>query len=100
VLIRPGRPQDESKLRALDHATWSPRISPGAPPAADAPFFKPRLAPQDVLVAERDGALVGFAAVTAGSPMPTRRRKGPSQRDGHTLNAAVRMGCLSAGVTG
>lgn len=71
AIVRPARPEDEERLDAIDRATWSPQVSPGPPRADDVPFFRPRLAPEDVLVAEQDGELLGFAAVQPASPMPS-----------------------------
>lgn len=70
VVVRPATSADEPRLDEIDRATWSPQVSPGPPRADDVPFFRPRLAPEDVLVAEQDGELLGFAAVTPASPMP------------------------------
>lgn len=69
VVVRPATSADEPRLDEIDRATWSPQVSPGPPRADDVPFFRPRLAPEDVLVAEQDGELLGFAAVTQASPM-------------------------------
>jgi len=71
VLIRPARPLDEPELLAINLATWSPQVSPGPRPPADQPFFGPRLRAEDVLVAERDDVLLGFAIVTPAGSMPS-----------------------------
>jgi GNAT superfamily N-acetyltransferase len=71
VLVRAAVADDEPALGALNRATWSPDVSPGQRPPDDEGFFKARLRPEDVLVAEQDGVLVGFAIVTPASAMPT-----------------------------
>ena len=59
LTIRPAVPADAPRLVALDLATWSPQVSPGAPSAQDADFFAGR-APDDVLVADLDGSVAGY----------------------------------------
>ncbi|WP_112470810.1 GNAT family N-acetyltransferase [Streptomyces triticisoli] len=60
-LIRHARYDDEEALGRLDRATWSPLHSVQPYPQQPyEPFFGERLRPEDHLVAELDGRLVGF----------------------------------------
>ena len=60
--IRAARADDEERLLAIDRATWSPYSSP-APAPSEGPFFNERTEPQNVLVAELDGQLVGWGKI-------------------------------------
>ncbi len=60
VAIRPAVAGDEAALASLDLATWSTVTTPAAPPTAETPFFDARCRPEDVLVAESDGVVVGY----------------------------------------
>lgn len=59
--IRVAGLADEDALASLDRATWSPlhAVSPEPQPPY-APFFDERHAPEDHLVAELDGRVVGY----------------------------------------
>ncbi len=59
MTVRAARPGDEARLLEIDRATWSPYTSP-APGPSDGPFFNERTRPEDVLVAELDGQVVGW----------------------------------------
>lgn len=61
--VRPAVLADDAALLGLDLATWSPRWSPGEPPARDAFFGERNGGPGGFLVAERDGAVVGYVAL-------------------------------------
>jgi ribosomal protein S18 acetylase RimI-like enzyme len=61
--IRRARPEDEPKLRDIDAATWTAGVSPAPRPSADAAFFRERIAPADVLVAETGHVVAGYAAL-------------------------------------
>jgi len=63
MTIRQARLEDEPRLRDIDAVTWTAGVSPAPPPSADAAFFGERTAPSDVLVAEADGAIAGYAAL-------------------------------------
>jgi len=69
--IRPATAADDAALLAIDAATWSAFVSPVPPPPAGAPFFDRGIAPEDVLVAVVDGAVVGYAAIGASIPVPS-----------------------------
>jgi ribosomal protein S18 acetylase RimI-like enzyme len=59
VTVRPARADDEAALLELDRATWSPYTSP-APGPPEGAFFNERTLPENVLVAELDGRVVGY----------------------------------------
>jgi RimJ/RimL family protein N-acetyltransferase len=67
-VIRPATADDGPVLRALDVATWSPLVTPGPPPAPDAPFSV-----DDVLVAESGGEVTGYVALGAPTPLESNR---------------------------
>jgi ribosomal protein S18 acetylase RimI-like enzyme len=62
VTVRGARADDEDALLALDRATWSPYSSP-APGPPEGPFFNERTQPDDVLVAEVEGRIVGYGKI-------------------------------------
>jgi L-amino acid N-acyltransferase YncA len=68
--LRPATAADDAALLAIDAATWSAFVSPAPPPPADLPFFDRGIAPEDVLVAVADGAVVGYAAIGPSIPVP------------------------------
>ncbi len=57
--LRDAREEDEAALRALDAATWSPRVSPGPRPDPDREFLS-RFGAENVIVAADGEAPVGF----------------------------------------
>jgi ribosomal protein S18 acetylase RimI-like enzyme len=63
ISIRPATTEDDGALRRIDVETWSPAVTPAPARADDAPFFDERSTPDDVVVAELDGAVVGYALV-------------------------------------
>ena len=71
LTVRLGRPDDEAALSRIDRATWSELSSPAPPPNADTPFFSERTRPEDVLVAQRDGSVVGWAKIEHPTPFPS-----------------------------
>lgn len=68
-VVRTATDEDGAALARLDRLTWSTASSPAPPPPADRPFFGFRLDPSDVLVAELDGAVVGWAQLGHESPL-------------------------------
>ena len=60
--VRPATGADAPAIAAIDAATWSPANSPGpAPdPHADPLAFGPKAPPSTVLVAARDGHVLGW----------------------------------------
>lgn len=71
VEIRNATQADEPALAALDRSTWSIIVSPAPAPDEDTPFFVPGREPGDVLVAERDGVVIGYVLISPGHPMPS-----------------------------
>ncbi|MEV5317512.1 GNAT family N-acetyltransferase [Streptomyces sp. NPDC052687] len=69
--IRTARPDDEEPLRRLDHASWSYLHAVTAPPAPDEPFFRDTAGPDDHLVAELDGRVVGYIRLGFPTPLPS-----------------------------
>lgn len=63
VVVRPARPDDEEPLARIDRATWTWLTSPAPPPPVGQPFFGAGTRPEDVVVAELDGAVAGYARV-------------------------------------
>ena len=68
-VLRTARPEDDEVLARLDRSTWSPlhAVLPRPRPPYP-PFFDERHAPEDVVVAELDGRVVGYIRVVP----PTR----------------------------
>ncbi len=62
LVIRPAREDDDAALVAVDAVTWSADATP-APQREITTFFGDRLDPADALVAELDGAVVGYAVL-------------------------------------
>ncbi|WP_281689076.1 GNAT family N-acetyltransferase [Pseudonocardia thermophila] len=72
ISIRTAQQQDDAALVAIDDATWSTATSPAPPPEGPRSFFE-RVAPDDVLVAERGGRVVGYAALHNSLDAPSHR---------------------------
>ena len=70
--VRQARPEDQSALRKIDTATWTADVSPAPPPPADAAFFGERIQPADVLVAEIDRTVAGYAALGQSATLASR----------------------------
>lgn len=69
--VRPATEADGVRLREIDVATWSTRTTPAPPPKADDRFFRGGLVPEDVLVAEDGGELVGYVMLHQSIPVPS-----------------------------
>ena len=76
MLIRPASAADESALAAVHRATWTTAVSPAGPPATGSPFLGPERRPEDVLVAEDVGRVLGYVWL---------RRTGPPPAHDHVL---------------
>jgi ribosomal protein S18 acetylase RimI-like enzyme len=76
VVIRAGAGDDGPTLALIDQATWSYEISPMPPQAAGTPFFDERTPPRNVLVADEDGHVAGFAQLR---PAPVAASSGHVQ---------------------
>ena len=70
VAIRPATVADDAVLAALDQRIWSWLSSPAPAPAPGTPFFDGRSAPEDVLVAEAGGTIVGYVQIGRPTPVP------------------------------
>ncbi|MGK5558104.1 N-acetyltransferase family protein [Actinomadura kijaniata] len=69
--IRWATPADDAALAELDARTWS-TVSAVAPrPEPGEPFFGEKTRPESILVAERDGRVVGYAKLAAPYPFPS-----------------------------
>lgn len=66
-----SEPGDEPALLRLDRATWSPTVTPAPARADGSLFFDERIRPEDVLVAETDGELVGYLMLHQSIPLPS-----------------------------
>ena len=71
LTVRLARPDDEAPLRTIDLATWTSAVSPGRLPHPSDPFFGDGTSPDDVLVAELDGAVVGYVRLHQPGPLPS-----------------------------
>jgi RimJ/RimL family protein N-acetyltransferase len=71
--IRRATAADDAALAALDLATWSWLASPAPTPPDGAAFFAGRAAPEDVLVADADGAIAGYVQIGPSIPVPSNR---------------------------
>ena len=69
MTVRPARAADSEPLLEVDRATWSPGTSP-APRAPEGPFFNERTEPENVLVAELDGRVVGYGKIEHPTELP------------------------------
>jgi acetyltransferase (GNAT) family protein len=65
-VIRPARADDAAALLEIDRATWSWDVSP-------APLGTPTFRPEETLVAEVDGAVAGYVALGAATPLESNR---------------------------
>jgi ribosomal protein S18 acetylase RimI-like enzyme len=72
LTVRPAVASDGPRLVALDRATWSEAASPVPRWPEDTDFFGHR-APEDTLVAERGGLLVGYASLVRPTPAASNR---------------------------
>jgi len=72
VQIRQSRLADEPVLKQIDLATWTTDSSPAPPATREQPFFE-RNQPGDVLVAEADGLVIGYAVLRPGSAIPSHQ---------------------------
>jgi ribosomal protein S18 acetylase RimI-like enzyme len=91
LTIRTALSSDGRRLVGLDRATWSWDVAPVPLWPEDTDFFA-RRAPEDVLVAEQDGLVVGY--VMLGRPTPL-------ESNGHVLQIAglsVDPACRRQGV--
>ena len=71
LTVRRARRDDEAALLQIDVATWTADVSPAPTPDPPTPFFQDGPALDDVLVAEQDGAVVGYVQVHQPGPLPS-----------------------------
>lgn len=69
--LRPATGADDAALVALDRATWSPRTTPTPAPPEGGTFFSDSRSADEVIIAEQDGRVVGYAIVQRTSPLPS-----------------------------
>ncbi len=71
VRIRTARADDAAGLAELDAAAWSAKSGfPSISQGTAGPFFTPGNAPEDHLVGEIDGAVVGYVRLKPSTPLP------------------------------
>jgi ribosomal protein S18 acetylase RimI-like enzyme len=85
ITIRTAVRADGPRLVALDRATWSVESSPVPLWPEETDFFAAR-APDDVLVADRDGTAVGYVGL--GRPTPVASNRHVLQIAGLTVDPA------------
>ena len=69
--IRRAESHDAQVLAALDIATWSASVTPAPPRNPESPFFSKGVTPEDVLVAESDGEVLGYVMLHQPIPLPS-----------------------------
>jgi ribosomal protein S18 acetylase RimI-like enzyme len=73
VEIRLARLTDETAIKQIDLVTWTIDSSPAPPSPPDQPFFGARNQLADVLVAEADDQVIGYAILRQAVPVPSHR---------------------------
>jgi ribosomal protein S18 acetylase RimI-like enzyme len=73
LVIRAAQPPDDAELVRIDLATWTPDVSPAPAPEPGAAFFGDRREPGDVIVAEMEGQVVGYAMLHQAIPIPSHQ---------------------------
>lgn len=71
IEVRPAQPGDDAELVRIDDLTWSAAVSPAPAPPPGRAFFDELRRPADVLVAEVDGAVAGYASIGPGFGIPS-----------------------------
>jgi ribosomal protein S18 acetylase RimI-like enzyme len=71
IRIRPAVRADDAALTELDRCTWAPDNAITPIPEKGSAFFDHWHLPEQFLVAERDGRLVGFVRVVQPVPVPS-----------------------------
>jgi ribosomal protein S18 acetylase RimI-like enzyme len=71
--IRQSTSADGAALARVDLATWTTLTSPSDPPddSDGYVFFDERTRPEEVLVAEVDGVVVGYVKILPATPLPS-----------------------------
>ena len=68
--IRSATPADDRPLAELDALAWPVELQVVPPRPADQPFFSDHRRPEDVVVAELGGAVVGYTHLARHLPVP------------------------------
>jgi ribosomal protein S18 acetylase RimI-like enzyme len=70
IVVRQARLDDGPVLARIDYNSWSPASSPSPRWSSSRPFFGPptNTRTDDVIVAERDGSVVGYVKVKETGP--------------------------------
>lgn len=71
IEVRPARIEDDVLLARIDASMWSAVVSPAGRPGVGTRFFGERTRPGDVLVAEVDGIVAGYAKLRQTIPLPS-----------------------------
>jgi ribosomal protein S18 acetylase RimI-like enzyme len=71
ITIRFARPDDDLALGQIDVATWTSVVTPATAPTPGTPFFRDGTRPSDVVVAEIDGVVAGYAKLSQPLPVPS-----------------------------
>lgn len=72
LTIRPAAEADGERLVEIDRLTWSPHVTPRPePPAPGTVFWNERAGPDNVLVAELGGSVVGYVKLEHPTPFPS-----------------------------
>jgi ribosomal protein S18 acetylase RimI-like enzyme len=69
VRVRTAKIEDHADLSRIDTLTWTALVSPAPLPPAGSAFFGERIRPGDVLVAELEPALAGYAKLGQSIPL-------------------------------
>jgi ribosomal protein S18 acetylase RimI-like enzyme len=69
VTVRRARLDDGKPLLGIDQTTWSRYTSP-APGPPEGPFFNDGTRPQNVVVAETDGRVIGYGKIEHPTTLP------------------------------
>lgn len=106
--VRAATRDDDLALAGIDELTWTTAVSPAPPPQAGSGFFRAHDDPADVLLAELDGVVAGYARLHQVIPLashahvlevngmavhPAHQRRGVAR----TLLAAARREAAARG---
>jgi ribosomal protein S18 acetylase RimI-like enzyme len=69
ALIRAAGREDDRELALLDNRAWTKLSSPAGRPPPERPFFGEDEDPQRVLLAERNGRIVGWVRIRPPTPL-------------------------------